>query len=33
MSSFEQPDQEFGERIDRLEMRLTFQDDTIETLN
>ncbi|MGY4303085.1 SlyX protein [Bradyrhizobium sp. USDA 4369] len=33
MSSSEQPDQEFGERIDRLEMRLTFQDDTIETLN
>ena len=32
MSSFEQPDQEFGERIDRLEMRLTFQDDTIQTI-
>jgi SlyX protein len=24
---------ELGDRIDRLEVRLTFQDDTIETLN
>ncbi|MGJ4891711.1 SlyX family protein [Bradyrhizobium sp. HKCCYLR20261] len=33
MSSFEPSSEELGERIDRLEMRLTFQDDTIETLN
>ncbi|WP_315721426.1 MULTISPECIES: SlyX family protein [unclassified Bradyrhizobium] len=35
MSSSEQPQssQELSERIDALEMRLTFQDDTIETLN
>ncbi|CCE03418.1 SlyX family protein [Bradyrhizobium sp. STM 3809] len=33
MSNSEQSDQELTERIDRLEMRLTFQDDTIETLN
>ncbi|CAL75749.1 conserved hypothetical protein, homolog to slyX [Bradyrhizobium sp. ORS 278] len=33
MSNSELSDQELIERIDRLEMRLTFQDDTIETLN
>jgi SlyX protein len=35
MSSTEQPqsNRELSERIDALEMRLTFQDDTIETLN
>ncbi|GLH80250.1 protein SlyX [Bradyrhizobium sp. SSBR45G] len=33
MSHSEQSRQELAERIDRLEMRLTFQDDTIETLN
>jgi SlyX protein len=35
MSSTEQPqsNQELSGRIDTLEMRLTFQDDTIETLN
>ncbi|MGY3454406.1 SlyX family protein [Bradyrhizobium sp. USDA 4353] len=33
MSNSEPSNEELGERIDRLEMRLTFQDDTIETLN
>ncbi|WP_316235206.1 MULTISPECIES: SlyX family protein [unclassified Bradyrhizobium] len=33
MSSSEPSNAELGERIDTLEMRLTFQDDTIETLN
>ncbi|MGJ4929956.1 SlyX family protein [Bradyrhizobium sp. HKCCYLS2038] len=33
MSSFEPSSEDISERIDRLEMRLTFQDDTIETLN
>ncbi|WP_257166120.1 SlyX family protein [Bradyrhizobium sp. SRS-191] len=33
MSNSEPSNEEVGERIDRLEMRLTFQDDTIETLN
>ncbi|CCD92629.1 conserved hypothetical protein [Bradyrhizobium sp. ORS 375] len=33
MSNSEPSNQELSERIDTLEMRLTFQDDTIETLN
>ncbi|CCD87846.1 conserved protein of unknown function, homolog to slyX [Bradyrhizobium sp. ORS 285] len=33
MSNSEPSNEDVGERIDRLEMRLTFQDDTIETLN
>jgi SlyX protein len=33
MSSSERSNQELSDRIDTLEMRLTFQDDTIETLN
>ncbi|MGJ4971681.1 MULTISPECIES: SlyX family protein [unclassified Bradyrhizobium] len=33
MSSSEPSNAELAERIDTLEMRLTFQDDTIETLN
>ncbi|MGC2780770.1 MAG: SlyX family protein [Bradyrhizobium sp.] len=33
MSSSEQSNRELSERIDTLEARLMFQDDTIETLN
>ncbi|MGJ5179831.1 SlyX family protein [Bradyrhizobium oligotrophicum] len=33
MSSSDQSNQDLSDRIDALEMRLTFQDDTIETLN
>ncbi|MGJ4900817.1 SlyX family protein [Bradyrhizobium sp. HKCCYLRH2060] len=33
MNSSEQSNAQLGDRIDTLEMRLTFQDDTIETLN
>lgn len=33
MSSSEQSNAQLSDRIDTVEMRLTFQDDTIETLN
>ena len=33
MSNSEPSNQDLSDRIDTLEMRLTFQDDTIETLN